>query len=71
MCRHERDVGGDGMPINVMKKKGAKMSLQEAQDRVAKLKNLAQSSNPHEAELATAHLNMFDMEKVRYPKRHV
>ena len=45
------------------------MSLQEAQDRVAKLKNLAQSSNPHEAELATAHLNMFDMEKVRYPKR--
>ncbi len=57
------------MPINVLKKKGAKMSLQEANDRVEKLRNLSKSSNPHEAELASAHLKMFDIETVRYPKR--
>ena len=42
------------MPVNVLKKKGAKMSLQEAQERVEKLKNLMESNNPHEAALAEA-----------------
>ncbi len=47
------------------------MSLQEAKDRVEKLTNLTHSSNPHEAELASAHLKMFDIETARYPKREV
>ncbi|WP_454064088.1 hypothetical protein [Candidatus Nitrospira salsa] len=57
------------MPVNVLKKKGAKMSLREAQDRIVKLKNLMQSNNPHEAELAASRLKAFDIEIARYPKR--
>ncbi|GJL65638.1 MAG: hypothetical protein NPIRA05_06090 [Nitrospirales bacterium] len=45
------------------------MSLREAQDRIEKLKNLTQSNNPHEAELAASRLNAFDIETARYPKR--
>lgn len=45
------------------------MSLQEANDRVEKLKNLMESNNPHEAALAAARLNTFDIEAARYPKR--
>ena len=57
------------MPVNVLKKKGAKMSLHEAQERVEKLRNLMESSNPHEAALAEARLKTFDVEAARYPKR--
>jgi len=57
------------MPVNVLKKKGAKMSLREAQNRVEKLKNLTQSSNQHEAALASSRLKDFDIEIARYPKR--
>ncbi len=57
------------MPVNVLKKKGAKMSLQEAYDRVEKLKNLMQSNNPHESALAAARLKVFDIDAARYPKK--
>ncbi|WP_447969570.1 hypothetical protein [Nitrospira sp. M1] len=57
------------MPVNVLKKNGAKMSLREAQDRIEKLKSLMQSSNPHEAALAASRLQVFDVETARYPKR--
>ena len=57
------------MPVNVLKKKGAKMSLQEAQERIEKLRNLMESNNPHEAALAEARLRAFDVEAARYPKR--
>ena len=57
------------MPVNVLKKKGARMSLHEAQERVEKLKNLMQSSNPHESALAEARLKVFDIHEARYPKK--
>ena len=57
------------MPVNVLKKKGARMSLHEAQERVEKLKNLMQSSNPHESALAEARLKVFNIHEARYPKR--
>ena len=57
------------MPVNVLRKKGARMSLQEAQDRVEKLKRLAESSNPHEAALAAMRLENFDVEVARAPRR--
>jgi hypothetical protein len=56
------------MPVNVLRKKGARMSLQEALDRVEKLKRLSQSSNPHEAALAALRLKTFDVHAARTPK---
>ena len=56
------------MPVNVLRKKGARMSLQEARDRVEKLKRLSQSSNPHEAALAALRLKTFDVHAARAPK---
>lgn len=44
------------------------MSLQEALDRIEKLKRLSQSSNPHEAALAAMRLKDFDVEAARAPK---
>lgn len=44
------------------------MSLQEALDRVEKLKRLSQSSNPHEAALAALRLKTFDINAARTPK---
>ena len=57
------------MPINALRKKGARMSLQEALERVEKLKRLAQSSNPHEAALAELRLKSFDVNAARAPRR--
>lgn len=56
------------MPVNALRKKGARMSLQEALERVEKLKRLSQSSNPHEAALAAMRLKDFDVEVARAPK---
>ncbi len=56
------------MPVNVLRKKGARMSLQEALDRVEKLKRLSRSSNPHEAALAGLKLKTFDVNAARAPK---
>lgn len=56
------------MPVNVLRKKGARMSLQEARDRVEKLKRLSKSSNPHEAALAALRLQTFDINAARAPK---
>ena len=59
---------GSPMPVNVLRKKGARMSLQEARDRVEKLKRLSKSSNPHEAALAALRLKTFDVNAARAPK---
>lgn len=56
------------MPVNALRKKGARMSLQEALERVEKLKRLTQSSNPHEAALAAMRLKSFDIEVARAPR---
>ena len=56
------------MPVNVLRKKGARMSLQEALERAEKLKRLAQSSNPHEAALAALRLKTFNVNAARAPK---
>lgn len=56
------------MPVNALRKKGARMSLQEALERVEKLKRLSQSSNPHEAALAAMRLKNFDVEAARSPR---
>jgi hypothetical protein len=56
------------MPVNVLRKKGARMSLQEALERVEKLKRLSQSSNPHEAALAALRLKTFDVNAARASK---
>ena len=56
------------MPVNVLRKKGARMSLQEALERVEKLKRLSRSSNPHEAALAALRLQKFDINAARAPK---
>lgn len=56
------------MPVNALRKKGAKMSLQEALARVEKLKRLSESSNPHEAALAAMRLKDFDVEVARSPR---
>lgn len=53
------------MPINALRKPGARMSLQEALDRVEKLKRLSQSSNEHEAALAALRLKAFDIDAAR------
>jgi len=44
------------------------MSLQEALERIEKLKRLSQSSNPHEAALAAMRLKDFDVEVARTPR---
>ncbi len=44
------------------------MSLQEALERVEKLRRLTQSSNPHEAALAAMRLKSFDVEAARAPR---
>jgi hypothetical protein len=56
------------MPVNVLRKEGARMSLQEALERVEKLKRLSQSSNSHEAALAAMRLKNFDVEVARAPR---
>ena len=56
------------MPINALRKPGARMSLQEALDRVEKLKRLSESSNEHEAALASLRLKAFDIEAARAPR---
>lgn len=56
------------MPVNALRKQGARMSLQEALDRVEKLKRLSQSSNPHEAALAAMRLKDFDIQAARFPR---
>jgi hypothetical protein len=53
------------MPVNALRKKGARMSLQEALERVEKLKRLSESSNSHEAALAAMRLKNFDIEVAR------
>ena len=56
------------MPVNALRKKGARMSLQEALDRVGKLERLSHSSNQHEAALAAMRLKSFDVETARAPR---
>ena len=56
------------MPVNAIRKSGARMSLQEAQDRVGKLERLSHSSNRHEAALAAMRLKSFDIETARAPR---
>ncbi len=56
------------MPVNSLRKKGARMSLQEALDRVDKLERLSHSSNQHEAALAAMRLKSFDIEAARAPR---
>jgi len=56
------------MPVNALRKKGARMSLQEALDRVDKLERLSHSSNQHEAALAAMRLKSFDVETARAPR---
>ena len=56
------------MPVNALRKKGARMSLQEALERVEKLRRLSQSSNQHEAALAAMRLKNFDVERARAPR---
>lgn len=56
------------MPINALRKPGAKMSLKEALERAEKLKRMAASSNPHEAASAAARLNAFDIHAARAPQ---
>ena len=56
------------MPINALRKPGARMSLQEALDRVEKLKRLSLSSNEHEAALAALRLKTFDIDAARAPR---
>ncbi len=56
------------MPINELRKPGAKMSLKEALERVEKLKRMAASSNPHEAASAAARLKAFDVNAARTPQ---
>lgn len=53
------------MPVNALRKSGARMSLQEALERVEKLKRLTQSSNEHEASLAALRLKTFDVNAAR------
>ena len=56
------------MPVNALRKTGARMSLQEALERVEKLKRLTQSSNEHEAALAALRLKNFDVDVARAPR---
>ncbi len=56
------------MPINALRKPGAKMSLKEALERADKLKRMAASSNPNEAAVAEARLRAFDVDAARAPQ---
>lgn len=56
------------MPVNALRKKGAKMSLQEAQEKAQKLERLTRSSNEHEAALAASRLREFDIDAARAAK---
>ena len=56
------------MPINALRKSGAKMSLQEARERVEKLRRMAASNNPHEASVAAERLKAFDVHAARAPR---
>ena len=56
------------MPINALRKPGAKMSLKEALERAEKLKRMAASSNPNEAAVAAARLKAFDVDAARAPQ---
>lgn len=56
------------MPINELRKPGAKMSLKEALERAEKLKRMAASSNPNEAAVAAARLKAFDVDAARAPQ---
>lgn len=56
------------MPINALRKPGAKMSLKEALERAEKLKRMAASSNPNEAAVAAARLKAFDVDTARSPQ---
>ena len=56
------------MPVNALRKTGARMSLQEALERAEKLKRLTQSSNEHEAALAALRLKTFDVDAARAPR---
>ena len=56
------------MPVNALRKPGARMSLQEALERVEKLKRLTKSSNEHEAALAALRLKTFDVDAARAPR---
>jgi len=56
------------MPVNALRKPGARMSLQEALERVEKLKRLSQSSNEHEAALAAMRLKSFNIDAARTPR---
>ncbi len=55
------------MPINELRKPGARMSLKEALERAEKLKRMAASSNPNEAAVAAARLKAFDVDAARAP----
>jgi hypothetical protein len=57
------------MPVNALRKTGARMSLQEALERMEKLKRLMQSSNEHEAALAALRLKTFDVDAARAPRK--
>lgn len=56
-----------GMPVNALRKFGARMSLQEALERMEKLK-LTHNSNEHEAALAALRLKTFDIHAARAPR---
>ncbi|MYD31326.1 MAG: hypothetical protein F4X01_06995 [Nitrospira sp. SB0661_bin_20] len=56
------------MPINALRKPGAKMSLKEALERADKLKRMAASSNPTDAAVAAARLRAFDVDAARAPQ---
>ncbi len=56
------------MPINALRKPGAKMSLQEAVERIEKLQRMAASHNPHEASVAAERLKAFDVNTARAPR---
>lgn len=56
------------MPVNALRKPGARMSLQEALERMEKLRRLMTSSNEHEAALAALRLKTFNIDAARAPR---
>lgn len=56
------------MPVNALRKTGARMSLQEALERMEKLRRLMTSSNEHEAALAALRLKTFNIDAARAPR---
>jgi hypothetical protein len=56
------------MPINELRKPGAKMSLKEALERAEKLQRMAASNNPNEAAVAAARLKAFNVDAARAPQ---